>query len=113
MTPEEKKTLELEELAAQKEAPLPTTPEEFRTFMREELSRYRQELGLHNPPGENGIPLPSKLKKGEHLIRNRTRLPEDSSLDEAMKKAGVSRKGRRAYLAALRSKNRNQQQKSS
>lgn len=91
---------------------LPSTPEEFQQFMREELARVRQELGLTKPPGENGVPLPSKLKKGEHLIRNRTPLPEAASLDEAMKKAGVSRKGRRAYLASLRKKNSDKAQKS-
>lgn len=83
---------------------LPKTPDEFQRFMRDELKRYREELGLTKPPGQNGIPLPSTLKRGEHLIRNRTRLPEAASLDEAMKKAGVSRKGRRAYLASQRQK---------
>ena len=74
------------------------TPEQFREFMRAELARYRKELGLTNPPGQNGVPM--DLKKGERLLRARTRLPEAESLNEAMKKAGVSRKGRRAYIAA-------------
>lgn len=76
------------------------TPEQFREFMRAELTRYRAELGLTKPPGQNGIPM--DLKKGERLLRARTRLPEAESLNEAMKKAGVSRKGRRAYIAAKR-----------
>jgi len=76
------------------------TPEQFREFMRAELVRYRKELGLTSPPGQNGVPM--DLKKGESLLRARTRLPEADSLNEAMKKAGISRKGRRAYIAAKR-----------